>query len=149
MCTLILAGLALLGKHWYKPVGREGDRKRRTNYDLNFWRVVRHKLRSSAGGLLEYFCCLKYLAARGSWPGVKSAMQNEVGSPESLGIAFCTNSRLVVRTPFSVTNDIPPRGESKLIVWKRKKRRWKQTSRDRGSFFHFEDGFLCLYPYFY
>jgi hypothetical protein len=36
--------------------------------------------------------------------------------PESLGIAFCTNSRLVVRTPFSVTNDIPPRGESKLIV---------------------------------
>jgi hypothetical protein len=36
--------------------------------------------------------------------------------PESLGMAFCTNSRLVVRTPFSVTNDIPPRGESKLIV---------------------------------
>lgn len=36
--------------------------------------------------------------------------------PESLEMAFCTNSRLVVRTPFSVTNDIPPRGESKLIV---------------------------------
>lgn len=36
--------------------------------------------------------------------------------PESLGMAFCTRSRLVVRTPFSVTSEIPPRGESKLIV---------------------------------
>lgn len=49
----------------------------------------------------------------------------EIISPESLGMAFCTNSRLVVRTPFSVTNDIPPRGESKLIVWKNGRTKWK------------------------
>lgn len=50
---------------------------------------------------------------------------SEIVSPESLGMAFCTNSRLVVRVPFSVTNDIPPRGESKLIVWKEGLGKWK------------------------
>lgn len=50
---------------------------------------------------------------------------SEIVSPESLGMAFCTNSRLVVRAPFSVTNDIPPRGESKLIVWKEGLGKWK------------------------
>lgn len=36
--------------------------------------------------------------------------------PESCCIAFCTSKRLVVKTPFSVTNDIPPRGESKFMT---------------------------------
>lgn len=37
--------------------------------------------------------------------------------PESLWMAFCTSRRLVVRRPFSVTNDMPPRGESKFITF--------------------------------
>lgn len=41
---------------------------------------------------------------------------SQVYTPESLWIAFCTSNRLVVRTPFSVTKEMPPRGESKLIV---------------------------------
>lgn len=40
----------------------------------------------------------------------------QVYCPESLEIAFWINSRLVVRTPFSVTSDMPPRGESKFIT---------------------------------
>lgn len=52
---------------------------------------------------------------------------SHVYKPESLWIAFCTNNRLVVRTPFSVTSEMPPRGESKLIGWKKKKRnKWKK-----------------------
>lgn len=40
-----------------------------------------------------------------------------VYDPESLCMAFWTSRRLVVRRPFSVTNDIPPRGESKFITY--------------------------------
>jgi hypothetical protein len=89
-------------------------------------------------------------------------MKNLLVIPESLGMAFCTNSRLVVRTPFSVTNDIPPRGESKLIVCKCKRRNkitifglerksfWLVV---RGSYFFvfpvpLDDGVLCLYSHF-
>lgn len=40
--------------------------------------------------------------------------------PESLWMAFCTSRRLVVRRPFSVTSEIPPRGESKFITYSKK-----------------------------
>jgi len=39
--------------------------------------------------------------------------------PESLGTAFWIIRRLVVSGPFSVTRLIPPRGESKLMIWRR------------------------------
>lgn len=42
---------------------------------------------------------------------------SQVYSPESLAIAFCTSNRLLVSTPFSVTSEMPPRGESKLMSW--------------------------------
>lgn len=46
--------------------------------------------------------------------------------PLSLWMAFCTSRRLVVRRPFSVTSDIPPRGESKFITyWRWKKGKQK------------------------
>uniref|UniRef100_A0A8D8JE03 (northern house mosquito) hypothetical protein n=2 Tax=Culex pipiens TaxID=7175 RepID=A0A8D8JE03_CULPI len=40
---------------------------------------------------------------------------SHVYSPESLAIAFWTSSRLEVSTPFSVTSEMPPRGESKFM----------------------------------
>jgi hypothetical protein len=39
-----------------------------------------------------------------------------VYNPESVEMAFWTNKRLVVKTPFSVTKEMPPLGESKLII---------------------------------
>lgn len=42
-----------------------------------------------------------------------------VYKPESAGTAFCIINRLDVSRPFSVTRLIPPRGESKLISWKK------------------------------
>lgn len=43
--------------------------------------------------------------------------------PESLWIAFWTNKRLVVKRPFSVTNEMPPRGESKFITCNNRKQK--------------------------
>lgn len=48
--------------------------------------------------------------------------------PESLWMAFCTSRRLVVRRPFSVTSDIPPRGESKFITYWHRNRKSKQIN---------------------
>lgn len=40
----------------------------------------------------------------------------QVYLPESEWRAFWTSRRLVVSTPFSVTNEMPPLGESKFIT---------------------------------
>lgn len=157
------AGLALLGKHWYKPVGRRGEKKVQ-NSDLNFWRWPVNYSRARwrrVPVICHNLSLSKTRAHRHQRAQRNAGKERELERfiiPESLGIAFCTNSRLVVRTPFSVTNDIPPRGESKLIVWKcttgtegaldEKKASLFASSVIVAGFFFFEDGVLCLYSHF-
>lgn len=53
---------------------------------------------------------------------------SQVYRPESLAMAFCTNSRLVVRMPFSVTSEMPPLGESKLMSCERNRSRLRERN---------------------
>lgn len=75
--------------------------------DFFFLRTLKRIIRNQIKDLPFNMCTLTDvgLALDGS----------HVYKPESLCSAFCINNRLVVSTPFSVTNEIPPRGESKLI----------------------------------